>query len=155
MNQMHSRLFPWPLPSIVTAPAAGVILVAALIIGCEKSDRLRTYPVSGTVTFPNGSPIGLSSIFFESREHSITATGVVEEDGTFALGTYEEADGAVAGKHIVAITPMPPEDFDPDANRRVPPPIDPSYKHPDRSGLEFEVTEEGPNHFEIQVKKRR
>ena len=152
---MRTRLFPWTLPSIVWAPAAWVILFAAMIIGCEKSDRLRTYPVSGTVTFPNGSTIGLSSIIFESHEYSIPATGVVEEDGTFTLGTYEEDDGAVAGKHIVTITPMQPEDFDPDANRRVPPTIDPSYMHPDRSGLEFEVTEDGPNHFEIQVKKRR
>ena len=155
MNQMHTRLFLWPIRSIVMAPAAWVILVAAMIFGCNKSDRIRTYPVSGTVTFPYGSPIGLSSILFESREHAIPAKGVVEEDGTFTLGTYEEDDGAGAGKHIVSITPMPSEDFDPDASRRVRPSIDPSYMHPDSSGLEFEVTEEGPNHFEIQVKKRR
>jgi hypothetical protein len=41
----------------------------------------------------------------ESAEKKISATGEVREDGTFTVGTFKGADGAVVGKHRVALSP--------------------------------------------------
>ena len=68
------------------------------------------------------------------------------------MGTYEESDGAVAAKFAAAITVNPPADFDPDAGKRSVG-AKAKYEDPKTSGLEFEVTEDGDNHFEIKLER--
>ena len=60
---------------------------------------MRTYPVSGHVQFADGEPVRTGTIELESKEHGTSATGTIQEDGTFVLGTYTPDDGAAAGNH--------------------------------------------------------
>ena len=121
--------------------------------GCGKGDRLPTFPAGGTVKYEDGSPVEAGSILFISPEHKLAARSLIE-DGSFTLGTYEETDGAVAGLHQVAVNPAPPVDFDPDAGR-APPTVKQKYLRPETSGLEYEVSPDGANVFDIVVERRR
>ena len=70
----------------------------AVLIGCG-SDQVPTYPVSGKVQFKDGIPVRNGTIELESIEHGTTATGTIQHDGSFVLGTYTPDDGAAAGEH--------------------------------------------------------
>lgn len=74
------------------------ILLALAACGCG-SDRVPTYPVSGHVQFADGEPIRTGTVELESAEFGTTATGTIQDDGTFVLGTYKSNDGAAAGTH--------------------------------------------------------
>jgi hypothetical protein len=131
------------------------VLTAALlssIAGCRDDGRLPTYAVTGKVVFSDGTPLPGGWIIFESPEHKLAARGIIEKDGTYRLGTYEQEDGAVAGRHLVAIVPASPEGFDPDKTT-APPILDPKYSHMDRSGIEQEVQADGENDFTITVER--
>jgi hypothetical protein len=84
---------------------------------------------------------------------SLSARAAIHEDGTFVLGTYEEDDGAVAGRHVVAFIPPTPPNYNPDAG---PPPrmLHPRFESHDSSGLDFEVSADGPNDIVLEVSKR-
>jgi hypothetical protein len=120
--------------------------------GCMDDGRLPTYPVTGKVAFSDGKPLPGGWIIFESPGKGLAARGIIETDGTYRLSTYEPDDGAIAGRHLVSIIPAPAEGYDPDQGT-APPAIDPKYMHMDRSGLEFEVAEEGDNNFAITVER--
>lgn len=132
----------------------GWLAVVALLAGCSNGGRLPTYPVTGRVVFPDGAPLLGGWIICESPEHAVAARGVIEADGTFELETYEPADGAVAGRHLVAVTPAAPEGYDPDQGT-APPAIDQRFTHMDTSGLEIEVLPDQDNHFELLVESPR
>jgi hypothetical protein len=124
----------------------------AILPGCGDGDRLPTYPVSGNVGFPDGTPLSGGWIILESPEAGLAARGVIQPDGTFRLGTYDSFDGAVAGKQLVAVIPAAPEGYDPDKGT-VPPGVHPRFMHMDTSGLEIEIDPDGENHFQIDVKQ--
>ena len=127
-----------------------VVWLAVFLIGCGDTDRLPTYEVTGRVAFPDGTPLKGGWIIFESPEHGLAARGVIDPDGMYRLGTYGQADGAVAGKQLVAITPATPDSYDPDRGRAQSV-IHRRFTHMDTSGLEFEVLPGGKNFFEITV----
>lgn len=124
--------------------------------GCDQGDRLRTYPVTGTIAYPDGKHFSggnQSFIVFESIEHGNNATGVIEADGTFSVGTYEPNDGAVAGDHRVSISPPTPTG-DPDQMRAVPL-IHSKYRNLDTSGLQVTVEAIPSNDISITVTRAR
>jgi len=121
----------------------------ALVASCG-SDRLVTYEVTGKVVFSDGTPLPGGWIVCESVEHGLAARGIIETDGSCRLGTYEATDGAVAGRHLLAITPAPPPGYDPDSGDAAPL-IDSRFTHMDTSGLEIEVRPDGRNYFELIV----
>jgi len=134
-----------------------LLLVAAVFAvawatGCDRETRLRTYPVSGTVLYQDSERFAggnQSFIVFESIENNINATGVIEADGTFSLGTYEPNDGAVAGRHRVSITPPAPAG---DADQtRATLPIHAKYCNLDTSDLQVSVEAIRSNHISITV----
>jgi hypothetical protein len=127
-----------------------VVPLVAILAGCSDDDRLPTYQVTGKVVFSDATPLKGGWVIFENPEQGLAARGVIDIDGTYRLGTYEESDGAVAGKHFVAITPAPPDGYDPDEGHEHPI-IHRRFAHMDTSGLEFEVTPDGDNHIEITV----
>lgn len=125
-----------------------LLVASCMFCGCGR-EGLTTYPVSGTVTFPDGKPLAGGSIIFQSTEHPVTARGPILDDGSFELGTYSPGDGAVAGEHRLAILPPKPQrDTD---EGIVLPEIDVKYQNPERSGLVYEVQPEEENEFEIKV----
>ncbi len=74
-----------------------------LMLGCG-SDQLPTYPVSGTIEFPDGTHPMFGDIEFYNSQHKINARGKIQRDGSFTVGTYTDNDGAVEGKHqIIAL----------------------------------------------------
>lgn len=141
------------MPPIAVAATGLVLLFGLTLVGCDKGDRLATYETVGKVVFKDGSPLEGGTIIFESTDHPVTARATIQMDGSFELGTYEDDDGAVAGKHKVAIAPAMDMTVDRD-EVRPPKLIHDRFRDVDSSGLEFEVVEDGTNEFEVTVGKR-
>ena len=76
------------------------VLIGLLVfaVGCG-SDQVPTYPVRGRVLFEDGTPVRHGTIEFTSLDHATTASGTIDHDGKFVLGTYTLDDGAAAGEH--------------------------------------------------------
>ena len=125
-----------------------VAICLASVIGCGD-DRITTYTTTGSVVFEDGTPLPGGSVIFKSQDHPLSAQSMIGEDGTFELGTFETGDGAVAGKHSVAISP-PKAQVDTDEGVFIPA-IDVKYQDPRRSQIVYEVTADGENEFKITV----
>ncbi|MEZ6129778.1 MAG: carboxypeptidase regulatory-like domain-containing protein [Planctomycetaceae bacterium] len=75
------------------------------VVGCG-SDQVATYPVTGRVVFLDGSPVRTGTVELESKQFGTTATGSINQDGTFVLGTYTPNDGAAEGEHNAIVVQM-------------------------------------------------
>jgi hypothetical protein len=90
-------------------------LVSLLLItafGCGGSDKVKVYPVSGTVTF-DGEPMkGGGSIAFvpTGKDAGKAPGGEIDENGNYVLNTYVEGDGAMAGSFRVVISQVTSEE---------------------------------------------
>jgi hypothetical protein len=124
------------------AGAIGVLLLGAT--GCSSN----LYPVRGTVTFEDGTPLPAGGIIFlqEGGEKAIQAQGSIRPDGRYELGTNRPGDGAAPGKYRVLINPGDMADWDPKVRSA----FDRRYLDFSTSGLEFEV-KPAPNEFNIQL----
>ena len=128
------------------------LFLCCLSGGCADPER-ETYEVRGMVRYSDGKLLRDGTVEFESmdRTKAITATGDIQPDGTFELGTFELADGAVPGRHRVVVI----ADQN-DASRHERPwllpkvMLHPKYRDFDTSGLQYEVKPES-NHFVIDV----
>ncbi|MDZ7615394.1 MAG: hypothetical protein U1E05_00225 [Patescibacteria group bacterium] len=94
------RPFVWP----VTA----VLLLGAAMGGCSSAPE-ATYRVEGVVTF-NGEPVQAGTVLFETAVPALggggyTARGAIDSRGRYSLSTFATDDGAVAGRHRVAVVP--------------------------------------------------
>jgi hypothetical protein len=94
---MHQhRVFLFALAAIVLAPCWGCGIsgggaVTALV------------PVKGKVTY-KGKPLASGIVRFEpDGGYGRYATGKLQPDGSYTLGTMKEGDGVVAGAHLVTI----------------------------------------------------
>lgn len=123
-------------------------------LGCQDDGRSPTYRVQGKVVFADGTPLRGGSVIClsDSETESLSARGNISEAGTFTLGTYEVDDGAIAGRHLVAIDPPLPTNFNPDAGP-APRVIHQRFQHHDTSGLAFDVVEDGPNEITLEVSR--
>jgi len=76
----------------------GLVLIAAIFcaIGCSKNVK-----VSGKVTFPDGSPLTVGKVTFETATYS--ASGQLKEDGTYTIGSLSDNDGLPPGLYKVFI----------------------------------------------------
>ncbi|MFK7817167.1 MAG: hypothetical protein AB8G99_00490 [Planctomycetaceae bacterium] len=123
-------------------------LIVFLPKGC--SDRIPVYPVSGRVVFSDGSPVKTGTIEFESQEHLTSSTGRIDDNGNFVLGTYEPADGAPAGLHKAIVMQMVISDGTIKHERDHGLPVNYKYRHPETSGLSFEI-DAGENNLKVVV----
>lgn len=105
------------------------------------------------VVYPDGKPLTEGTVEFEAMnlKKPITASGEIAVDGTFQLGTFEVNDGAIAGKHRVAVI----ADFEIGTGVERPgllPPaiLDPRFSEFKTSGLEFEV-KPSPNNILVEI----
>ena len=120
------------------------VLIALCIVnvGCG----VRSYPVEGTVSFEDGKPAGAlvgGVVTFETTDAKGSAQGVIQEDGTYKLGTRQGA-GAPAGDYRISVRPLP-------LQKTL---IDAKYSGFDTSGLTATVKEES-NRIPLQVSKSR
>ncbi len=103
----------------------------------------KTYDLAGRVVFADdqsaAGDLAGYAVTAVCADPPITAVGVVEDDGSFVMETFQEGDGAVAGKYRVALTPPLPYGDEPPAAVL----IDARYLDLATSGLEFEVPGEG------------
>ena len=85
---------------------ASFVLVGALLVGLPACTRgPRTFPVKGTVMY-NGKPVPKGTVLFTPMNGGSTATGEINEDGTYRLTTYKPGDGACVGEYRVVIMAM-------------------------------------------------
>jgi hypothetical protein len=122
-----------------------------LTIGCGH-DRQPTYPTRIKVQLPDGRPLAGARVALRSVEGGISAKGVTDTAGIAKIATYEDGDGAVAGLHAAAIGP-PAFEGDPDMKRGGPV-FASRYARFEASGLEFEVTSDGVNEFDVVLTNR-
>jgi len=125
-----------------------------MVTGCGAS-QVPTYPVSGTVVSDDGSPVRTGTVELESRDHKLTATGTIREDGSFVLGTYTSNDGACAGEHRVIVTQLIINDGTVQHTKDHGKPVDPLYASYNSSPLTASVSEKSENTLKFIVKSRR
>jgi hypothetical protein len=85
------------------AAAAAVALIVGLTSGCGSSGPAQpeTVPVTGKITF-KGKPVTKGQVNFQPADGP-PAVGDIQADGTFALSTFTQGDGAVLGRHRVIV----------------------------------------------------
>lgn len=126
--------------------AATLLLLGA--VGCSGG----RYPVSGRVTFPDGSPLTEGTVIGESGDGAerVMAQGDLRPDGTFEWGTIQPRDGARPGVYRVAVLPHGVGDAD--RSKGVKPAVAKKFTDPNTSGITFEV-KETRNELNITVTK--
>ena len=85
----------WPL-------IAGAMIASLSACG-GGADRPTVVPVSGKILF-KGQPVEGARVGFHSQGSSPrVASGTTDSQGQFKLTTFDTADGAVPGEHVVTI----------------------------------------------------
>lgn len=87
-----------------------ILLAAMGVAGCGKGPSLKTYPVTGTVTY-NGKPLeGANVVYIGPNTDSPRSSAVTDSEGRFSLTTYvgpqELLKGAVPGEYKVTVTKL-------------------------------------------------
>ncbi|MEM9365952.1 MAG: hypothetical protein AAGD07_08135 [Planctomycetota bacterium] len=140
----------------VAAIFVGFAVVGCLITGCSRSG-LKTHPVEGMVRFEDGTILTNGSVEFMSLDSDppLTATGEIQPDGTFVLGTMTTSDGAIAGRHRVAVIADVAIGTGAERPGLIPEsPVPQRYRDFDRSGLEA-VVEPGGSFVELQIESEK
>jgi hypothetical protein len=99
-----------------TAAALSVAALAALAAcGCRKVAQAPTIPVSGKVTYEDGSLVPANQMelkfvttqpeLYSQKDYPLAATARVDtRDGTFQeMTTWEHGDGVIAGEYDVEV----------------------------------------------------
>lgn len=146
----------------------GALAIACLpaCAGCD-SDRVATYPVSGSVKFEDGLPVSHGAVEFREEETRLSARAKLDTNGEFALGTFTADDGAPAGNYRVIVIQhfdVPPRanhpqargeqidhEHDPGTDIRV----SPEFANFSASGLQATVRPGSDNRFEFVVRRLR
>ncbi len=132
-----------------------ILLLFLLVpVGCGSSEQAKTKAILGTVTYA-GKPLSQGSVLFVP-EKGRAANAQIQTDGSYTLGTFNSTDGAVMGKHRVAVicrkeAPPLKDRGGIEISRAGPSLIPGYYSDIATSGLTFEVTAEGPSTFDIQL----
>ncbi|MEW4455522.1 hypothetical protein AB1L30_22825 [Bremerella sp. JC817] len=144
---MHSRLL---IPSKLL-----VLLTSIGLIGCSSKEAWHTdvVPVVGSVTVNGENPEG-AIIMFHPVNGDIDArasrpSGLVTDDGTYQLTTYEYGDGAPPGDYVFTILwPQEPKmgGLSPDRMGRI-------YATPKASDLRITVPAEGGTLDPVVIEK--
>ena len=131
-----------------------MVLVAAVTTGCKPAGP-DVHPVTGTLTIGGQPAQNVQISLYPADASAQMATGLVDAGGRFALVTGNKgANGAMAGKYKVVLTPYEASSMEADAARytsgKGKPPAPPKaefpkeYLAPDTSPKEVEV-KPGPN----------
>lgn len=118
------------------------------LTGCRPDYQLDMAPARGVVTL-DGKPLSAGSVLLVP-DRGRGAGGTLASDGTFVLTTYRPGDGAILGKHKVAVLPMQTDSETDDIPEGYVP-IPARYKNAASSGLEVEVKPGEENVFELKL----
>jgi hypothetical protein len=123
----------------------------ALLAGCGSGNP-ATYAVTGTVTY-QGKPVegaGVMFMPFSGRP----ASSMTDAQGRFALRTFKDGDGAVAGENVVCISKMVPAQGDATKDpmfKKMISLLPQRYATPVTSPLKVNVSAKGPNTFTFDL----
>lgn len=92
-------------PTCTRRRLAVVLMVAALNAGGCGQGRPATVRIRGTVIL-DGQPIPQATVLFVPVAGGVPARGFTGTDGSFTLTSFVDGDGAVAGRHRVAVSKM-------------------------------------------------
>jgi hypothetical protein len=136
-------------PGLISALALLVVVVA--VPGCGGSDpyAVKTVSAAGTVTY-KGKPVPKGTILFEPMDDKGRPASGTIEDGKFTLSTYREGDGAVPGKHKVAVVATE-EKKARDGDTTVKYIIPESYASAETSGVTAEVPPGGSSDLRVAI----
>ena len=130
------------------------VLLLGCLLGCGQDAKLGR--VHGTIRL-DGKPLTKGTAMFVP-EAGRSAKGAIQSDGTFTLGTFHESDGALIGRHKVAVIAYEAGTFDRPAyetpNQKGKPLVPEKYMSPGTSGLTFEV-KPGDNRPEFDLRSGR
>jgi hypothetical protein len=150
-------------------PIVTVLSVAAAA-GCageKRWERPKVVRASGVVRY-QGKPLEGAQVTFTHTTTTISALGHTDAEGRFTLTTFELDDGAVPGKHQVAVSKVQlvgraaastdravREKTVPVRRASAPPEwrwlIPTRYGNPDTSGLTAEVPESGTTEIVLEL----
>ena len=118
------------------------LLSCAALIGCgEKDWHAETHPTRGRVII-NGQPAAGAVVELHSTGEkkpdvrNSRPWGIVQQDGTFTLSTYESGDGAPPGEYAITVR-WPPDVNQPSLEDR----LGGAYTKPDQSKWRATITE--------------
>ncbi|MDR0390765.1 MAG: carboxypeptidase-like regulatory domain-containing protein [Planctomycetaceae bacterium] len=125
-----------------------VLFLLVLAVGCSGNMK-----VSGKVTFSDGTPLTSGEVRFESS--GFLASGKIQSDGNYTIGTIYESDGIPNGSYRVSIYALEYPDIPPDTDPAdAPSPkslVAEKFCSAETSGLTCEVN--GTTKFDITVEK--
>lgn len=127
------------------------LCVVAFTVGCGPGNP-KTYPAHGTVTYKNAT-LQSGMVYITPDAGGNGASGKIQTDGTFKLGTFGTDDGALPGKYKVRIevfpegedAGLPGQEFG-----KKKPPIPMKYMDPSKSPLTCEI-KEGDNNIDFKL----
>ncbi|MEY3459027.1 MAG: hypothetical protein RL215_2184 [Planctomycetota bacterium] len=122
--------------------------------GCG-SDGPRAYPARGRVVFSDGEPVRLGTVELLSDEHGTTATGKIQQDGSFVLGTFSESDGACVGNHRAIVVQLAVFDGTIQHQHDHGAMVDPLFGSYASSPLKVQIRKAAQNELELQVEKAK
>lgn len=114
-------------------------------LGCSGNGG-ATEKVTGTVTFEDGTPVTGGTIIFADTQKNSSSVGYIQDDGSYTLGTFDEADGAPQGNYKVSI--IGSSDYGKSS------PISSKFANQDQTPLTAEVVD-GENVLDFKVDKGR
>ena len=80
--------------------AVKLLMLLLPLVGCNNNPPVA--PVSGKVSLKNSTFVD-GRVLFLPVNGGQQALGVIQEDGTFRLGTFSDDDGALVGEHHALI----------------------------------------------------
>lgn len=146
-------------PTCVAMCIAFLLFVVAS--GCsgkyeDKWSKRRppSLPTTGVVTW-NGEPAVGAIVTLQSQSHNLSASGKTDAKGQFALTTWRQGDGAVAGEHKVTIETSVIAGYGTDGSIIEVNAMPPKYEKPDTSGLTATINDKGKNVLSFAVEGPR
>jgi hypothetical protein len=87
--------------------------LSLICLGCGGEDwQAATYPAAGQISIngqpPAGAVVELHSVGEKPDARNSRPWGIVQDDGTFTLSTYERGDGAPLGDYALTVR-WPPD----------------------------------------------
>ena len=126
------------------------LLAASLVLAsCSKNDRLPVFPVRGQVFDSSQDPAAGALVVFHPVDPTdgplLKPLAYVDRQGAFRLTTYEQGDGAPAGKYVVTIEwrQRSPNPFGP--NKEGKDRLRGKYSDPQSSDFRFTVQKQTEN----------